>query len=215
MEIVYLDEQIVVCVKPAGVLSTDEPGGLPELLRRELGDVGADLRTVHRLDRAVSGLMVLARDAGAASELSRQVREGDFGKEYLAVVHGQTPDWGSLRDLLWRDKARKMTFVVPAPGKGVQEALLDYETLARQERLSLVRIWLHTGRTHQIRCQFAARGWPLAGERKYDTREDPWPLALWSAALRFRHPGTREELCFRLPPPVAEPWSLFDHEVFG
>ena len=214
MEIICLDRDLLICVKPAGLLSTDEPGGVPEQLRRELGDPQAELRTVHRLDRVVGGLMVLARSAGAAAELSRQIREGSFEKEYLAVVHGETPEAGSLRDLLWRDKARKMTFVVREPGKDVQEALLDYQTLGRREGLSLVRIRLHTGRTHQIRCQFASRGWPLAGERKYDTREDPWPLALWSAALRFRHPATGEMLEFRLPPPDCEPWSFFAPDKF-
>ena len=83
MEILYLDADIVVCVKPQRVLSTDEPGGIPELLRRELGDEKADVRTVHRLDRVVGGVMVLARSASAASELSRQIRENEFGKEYL------------------------------------------------------------------------------------------------------------------------------------
>ncbi len=214
MNILYRDRSVLVCVKPAGVLSTDEPGGLPELLRQELGEEGPHLRTVHRLDRAVGGLMALACTAKAASELSRQVREGDFGKEYLAVVHGQTPAEESLRDLLWRDKARKMTFVVPQPGKNVQEALLDYRTLAREGEMSAVRIRLHTGRTHQIRCQFASHGYPLAGERKYDTREDPWPLALWSAALGFIHPATGERMEFRLPPPETEPWSLFSQDVF-
>ena len=214
MNILYRDRSVLVCVKPAGVLSTDEPGGLPELLRQELGEEGPHLRTVHRLDRAVGGLMALACTAKAASELSRQVREGDFGKEYLAVVHGQTPAEESLRDLLWRDKARKMTFVVPQPGKNVQEALLDYRTLAREGEMSAVRIQLHTGRTHQIRCQFASHGYPLAGERKYDTREDPWPLALWSAALGFIHPATGERMEFRLPPPETEPWSLFSRDVF-
>ena len=209
MEILYRDEAILVVRKSAGVLSTDEPGGVPELARRELGDERAELRTVHRLDRVVGGLMVLARSAGAASELSRQIREGSFGKEYLAVVHGETPASGSLRDLLWRDKARKMTFVVPEPFKDVQEALLDYETLGTADGLSLVRIRLHTGRTHQIRCQFAAHGHPLAGERKYSTREDPWPLALWSCLLRFRHPRAGESLCFTLPPEQTEPWACF------
>ena len=119
MEILYRDDAILVVRKPAGVLSTDEPGGVPELARQELGDERAEVRTVHRLDRVVGGLMVLGRSAGAASELSRQVREGSFHKEYLAVVHGETPASGSLRDMLWRDKARKMTFVVPEPGKDV------------------------------------------------------------------------------------------------
>lgn len=209
MEILYADKSILVCVKPAGVLSTDEPGGVPELLRRELGDPKAEVRTVHRLDRVVGGLMALARSAAAASELSRQIREGSFEKEYLAAVHGLTPEAGSLRDLLWRDKARKMSFVVTEPGKDVQEALLDYRRLDASEELSLLRIRLHTGRTHQIRCQFAAHGWPLAGERKYDTREDPWPLALWSCALAFSHPESGERLRFFLPPPRTAPWTSF------
>jgi len=207
MEIVYLDPTVLVCVKPAGVLSTDEPGGLPDLLRQELGNQQADLRTVHRLDRAVSGLMVLARGAEAASELSRQVREGIFEKQYLAVVHGQTPERGELRDLLWRDKARKMTFVAAAPGKGVQEAVLDYETLRRGEGMSLVRVHLHTGRTHQIRVQFASRGFPLFGERKYSAAPDECSLALWSHLIGFTHPVTGERLRFVKEPPACRPWT--------
>ncbi|MBR1455924.1 MAG: RNA pseudouridine synthase [Oscillospiraceae bacterium] len=207
MEIVYLDDSLVVCIKPAGVLSTDEPGGVPTLVREALGDPGADVRTVHRLDRVVGGLMVLARGAQAASALSAQIREGSFGKEYLAVIHGRGEERGSMRDLLVRDKARKMTFVADAPGRGVQEALLEYETLEHTGDLSLVRIRLHTGRTHQIRCQFAHRGLPLAGERKYSTLEDPWPLALWSSALYFTHPVSGQRLRFDREPPAIPPWS--------
>ncbi len=209
MEIIYMDQDILVCVKPARVLSTDEPGGLPELLRQELGDPRADLRTVHRLDRVVSGLMVLARNAGAASELSRQIRSSEFQKEYMAVIHG-TPenDAGSLRDLLGRDKARRMTFVAREPGKGIQEAVLDYRVTASQDGLSRVRIRLHTGRTHQIRVQFASRGMPLVGERKYDTREDPCEIALWSCFLGFFHPVTGEKLEFFLEAPQAYPWTV-------
>ena len=210
MEIIYKDDKIIVCVKPAGVLSTDEPGGLPELLRRELGDENADVRTVHRLDRAVSGLMVLARGAKAASELSRQIREDEFEKQYLAVVHGVTADKASLRDLLLRNKARKMTFVVTEPEKGVQEALLDYETVGRAEDKSLVRIQLHTGRTHQIRVQFSSRGFPLFGERKYCENPDDCPLALWSHMIGFTHPKTGERMRFEKQPPAQWPWNAFE-----
>ena len=208
MDIVYADEAVLVCVKPAGVLSTDEPGGLPSLVREALGDPAADVRTVHRLDRAVSGLMVLARNAETASILSREIREGGFEKEYLAMVHGSTPDGGELRDLLWRDKARKMTFVADAPARGVQEAVLDFETLRRGEGMSLVRVHLHTGRTHQIRVQFASRGFPLFGERKYCDNPDDCPLALWSHAVGFTHPTTGERLRFALEPPSVYPWVV-------
>ena len=207
MEIVYLDDAVIVCIKPAGVLSTDEPGGLPGLLRQELGDESSDVRTVHRLDRAVSGLMVLARTADAASALSREIREGGFEKEYLAIVHGGTPESGELRDLLLRDRARKMSFVVSAPGKGVQEAVLRYETLARAEGMSRVRIQLLTGRTHQIRVQFSSRGFPLYGERKYCAEPDACPLALWSYRLAFSHPETGERVEFRRDPPREWPWT--------
>ncbi len=206
MEILYADTDIVVCVKPARVLSTDEPGGLPDLLRAELGT--KDFRTVHRLDRVVSGLMVVARNAAAASELSRQIREGSFEKEYQAVVHG-IPDGetGTLRDLLGRDKARKMTFVADSPGKDVQEAVLDYWIMGKSDELSRVRILLHTGRTHQIRVQFASRGLPLVGERKYSEMNDPCEIALWSYRLGFTHPKTGEKMDFSKEPPMEYPWT--------
>ena len=130
MELIYQDRSIVVCVKPAGVLSTDEPGGVPELVRAALGEPHGCVRTVHRLDRVVSGLMVLARTPESASQLSCQIREQGFQKEYLAVVHGcpQEPE-GIFRDLLRRDKAERKTYVTELPGKGVQEAVLTYRLL--------------------------------------------------------------------------------------
>lgn len=209
MEILYKDRDILVCVKPPRVLSTDEPGGLPELVRQELGDPKADVRTVHRLDRVVSGLMVLARNPAAASELSRQIREGAFQKEYLAVVHGvpSAPE-GTFRDLLGRDKARKMTFVAPEPGKGIQEAVLDYKVLAAEADRAKVLVRLHTGRTHQIRVQFASRGMPLYGERKYSERNDPCEIALWSYRLGFAHPATGEPMEFTQEPPESDPWIM-------
>lgn len=210
MDILYQDSQVVVCVKPERVLSTDEPGGVPELVRRELGDPNADVRTVHRLDRVVGGVMVLARSAPAASELCRQVREDELEKEYLAVVHGSVPESrGTLTDLLYRDKARKMTFVAREPGKGVQEAILHYRVEDEQDGLSLIRIRLQTGRTHQIRVQFSSRGLPLVGERKYAVPEEDCGLALWSCRIGFRHPETGEALHFSRLPDSRWPWNLF------
>ena len=208
MELVYADEDILVCLKPPRVLSTDEPGGVPDLAREALGDPKADVRTVHRLDRVVAGLMVLARNAKSASELSRQIRENEFRKEYLAVVHGvPAEENGTLRDLLGRDKARKMTFVAPEPAKGVQEAILDYQLLGSSMDMSRVRIQLHTGRTHQIRVQFASRGMPLVGERKYATHDDPCEIALWSCRIAFSHPKTGAWMEFTHQPPETYPWT--------
>lgn len=208
MELLYIDQDIVVCIKPSRVLSTDEPGGLPDLIREALGNPSADIRTVHRLDRVVSGVMVLARNAKAASELSRQIREDLFEKEYLAVVHGCPEETkGTLLDLLYRDKARKMTMVASEPAKGVQEAILDYEVLCRSASMAMVRILLRTGRTHQIRVQFSSRGMPLVGERKYSTLEDPCEIALWSHRIGFTHPRTGEHMTFSQEPPTLYPWT--------
>ena len=209
IEICYQDADILVCVKPPRVLSTDEPGGLPALLRETLGEPQADIRTVHRLDRVVSGLMVLARNRTAASELSRQVREGIFEKRYWAVLHGiPEREADTLCDLLGRDKARKMTFVAQEPGKGIQEASLSYQRLASREDASLVEVRLHTGRTHQIRVQFASRGYPLWGERKYSTLNDSCEIALFSHQLGFFHPKTGEWMTFTHEPPSDFPWNL-------
>ena len=210
MEILYQDKDILVVLKPSGVKSTDEPGGVPSLAREALGDPKAAVRTVHRLDQVVSGLMVLARNAPAASELSRQIREDEFEKEYLAVIHGHTPQAaGTFTDLLLRNKAERKTYVVSHLEKGVQEAVLDYEQLAQTEALTKVRIVLRTGRTHQIRCQFSSRGLPLVGDRKYSLLEDGCPIALWSCRLAFTHPVTGEHMEFTHEPPETEPWIRF------
>lgn len=206
MEIVYQDKDIVVCIKPAGVLSTDEPGGMPDLVRTAIGDT--NVRTVHRLDQTVSGLMVLARRSKAASELSRQIREGQFEKEYLAVIHGDPiDDSGTYHDLLWRDKQERKTYIVQESGKDVQEAVLDYQVVRRNEDMTRVRIRLHTGRTHQIRAQFSGRGLPLVGDKKYGVPEDDCNIALWSFRLAFLHPYSGKPMEFTIEPPRIYPWS--------
>ena len=209
MEILYQDNRIVVAVKPAGILSTDEPGGMPSLLRQALNT--DCIRTVHRLDAQTGGVMVFAHSRMAASLLSQQVRERQFSKCYLAAVHGTPqPQSGEMRDLLGRDSVRRVTYVADTPSADTREALLTYETLDTADGLSLVRVQLHTGRTHQIRVQFASRGLPLAGDRKYGIPEDGTvPLALWAYRLSFAHPQTGQEMSFTCPPPETEPWTRF------
>ena len=208
MEILHADNQIVVCVKPVGVLSTDEPGGLPELLRRELGT--ENIRTVHRLDRTVGGLMLLARSRHAAGDLGKQVMEFGIGKEYFAVCEGcPEKEKGDMRDHLWRNRAERKTYALPEPNEETQEALLEYEVLESRGGLSAVAVKLHTGRTHQIRAQFFSRGLPLHGDRKYGGAGESG-VALWSCALSFAHPKTGERMEFFRLPPDEYPWNKFD-----
>ena len=210
MDILFQDRRIVVAVKPSGVLSTDEPGGMPALLRQELHT--ECIRTVHRLDAPVSGLMVFARSAYAAGDLSRQIRESTFEKHYLAVVHGVPPaDEGLLTDLLARDKEKRLTYVVNTPEKGAQEARLSYRVLDSRAGLTLVQVQLLTGRTHQIRVQFSSRGLPLVGDRRYGLSDDPvFPIALWSCHLSFCHPESGAPMAFDLRPPAIPPWNMFE-----
>ena len=214
MEILYADEKLVVCLKPRGVLSTDEPGGMPSLLRAQLGE-GTSVYTVHRLDAAVGGVMVYARTRHAASDLGKAIQDGRFRKEYRAVITGRPPEpAGTLRDLLGRDPRRRMTFVANEPGPGVQAAELSYETLAERDGLTLLGIVLATGRTHQIRVQLASRGLPLWGDRKYGAGEGEH-IALWSARIAFDHPRTGERMNFTAPPPAGAPWDAFMEEEYG
>ena len=207
MEIVYEDKRIVAAVKPAGVLSTDEEGGMPSLLRQALDT--ECIRTVHRLDAQVSGLMVYARSQKAASLLSAQIRTGQFQKEYLAVVHGTPPERGRLCDLLGHDPVRRITYVADVPGRDVRPAELDYERVASHNSLTLLRIRLLTGRTHQIRVQFQSRGWPLCGDKKYGIADGISPIALYSCRLCFTHPESGAAMEFTHRPPAIAPWTDF------
>lgn len=139
LEILYQDQALVVCVKPFRVLSTDEPGGMPDLIRQAIGQPQAKVRTVHRLDQVVGGLMVYGLTGHAASELSRQIREDQFQKEYQAVVHWRPQyDAGTYIDLLGRNEKTRKTYVAKVPGKGIQQAVLHYRLLDNRQGFSLV-----------------------------------------------------------------------------
>ena len=209
MEFLFLDNKIAVCIKPRGVLSTDVPEGMPSLIRTALGEPDAPVYTVHRLDAPVGGLMVFARTRRAASDLGRAIQSGAFCKEYLAVLRGVPEEkQGALRDRLRRDTLRRRTEIAREGEEG-QPSELRYAVIGEREGLSLVRIERVPGRTHQIRCQFSARGLPLWGDRKYGLPGETGPIALWSRALSFPHPVTGERLSFAAEPPAQEPWTLF------
>ncbi len=184
IQILYQDAHMAAVVKPAGVLSEDSgEGSLPALLRTQLGK--KYIGCVHRLDRAVGGVMVYALDREACGKLSAMVASHQMVKEYMAVVHGcPEPAEGEMRDLLFKDSARNKSFVVKRMRKGVREAVLHYQLLKTFEQdgkpFSLVQIRLETGRSHQIRVQFSSRKMPLAGDRRYGSREDAGGVKLWS-----------------------------------
>ena len=182
MEYLYQDEEIVLCVKPVGLDSEKE---LPEAMVKELG---GQVFPVHRLDKNVGGLMVFARTSASAAFLSRAVQQGALVKEYMALVHGVPPEYGDWSDLLWKDSSKNKVFVVKRERKGVKSARLEFTRLTTQDP-SLVRIRLHTGRSHQIRVQFASRGYPLVGDHKYGARDDIAAPMLFSCALTFPHKG--------------------------
>ncbi len=204
--ILHEDRDIVVCVKPVGTLS--EKGGMPEILAQSCA--AKEIYTVHRLDRAVGGVMVYAKTAEAAAKLSAAMGAGDFKKQYQAVVHGRpAEDSGVMRDLLFKDSAKNKSYVVKRMRKGVKEAELEYSVIESRADMSLVKITLHTGRSHQIRVQFSSRKMPLVGDVKYGSSRKDCNIALWSASLAFPHPKSGERMCFSANPPEVYPWTEF------
>ena len=182
MEILFSDRDIVLCVKPVGL---DSEIQMPAALKETLG---GEIYPVHRLDKNVGGVMVFARTQTAAASLSKAIQEGKLIKEYVALVHGNPPESGDWEDLLWKDSRKNKVFVVKRMRGGVKKARLEFTRLASGEE-SLVRVRLHTGRSHQIRVQFASRGYPLVGDHKYGARDNvPAPM-LYSCKLTFPHKG--------------------------
>ena len=208
VQVIYQDGHIVVCIKPTGVLSQEGSGEtMPQLLRQQLG--AENVYPVHRLDKAVGGVMVYALTQKAAAALSRMVQQRSLEKIYLAVLRGVPEEKeGTLFDLLFHDKMKNKTYVVDRQRKGVKDASLSYEVLAQNDDRSLVRVTLHTGRTHQIRVQFASRKLPLVGDGRYGGEKSA-ELALWSYSLRFSHPETGKPLVFSHEPPNTQVWIQF------
>ena len=178
MEILFSDKHLAVCVKPVGLDSeTEVPAALSEAL-------GGDIFPIHRLDKNVGGVMVYARTKSAAAQLSKAVQEGTMVKEYVATVHGTPPETGDWTDLLFKDSSKNKVFVVKKERRGVKKARLEYKRLTAGEE-SLVRIRLHTGRSHQIRVQFSSRGFPLVGDHKYGSRDEKTAPMLFSCCITF------------------------------
>ena len=228
MKILYEDAALVVLDKPAGLTSEQ---GVPDALRTQWGNPDAYVGVIHRLDTGVSGLMVYAKTPSAAAALTKQVTESQqayavldgraesapgtpdkpcFIKQYRAIIAGgpdeQLPPEGVLRDYLFKDSRKGRVFPVKRPRKGVREAVLEYRitATAADGSRSLAEITLHTGRTHQIRVQFASRKHPLYGDGKYGSRFKG-SIALQSAGLQFVHPVSGKVMKFTLD--IPESWG--------
>ena len=201
MDILYEDTAVIVVIKPRGILSQADKNGGESMITRLSEHTGGEIYPVHRLDKETGGVMVYAKTKKAAAKLSRDISEHRFYKEYLALVHGVPEEnSGTLCDLLFHDRAKNKSYVVKRERAGVKKAELYYEVLETKEidgeKYSLLRVVLHTGRTHQIRVQLAHRKMPLSGDRKYGAKDAFENLGLLSAKLKFTHPETGEEMEF-------------------
>lgn len=208
LTIYYEDKYLVVCEKAAGLLSEGEGNDcMPRLLAEYFEAKGEKntVYTVHRLDRETSGLMVYARTKEAAAGLSSSITDGTFEKEYLARVHGVPAEKsGKMEDLLFYDRTKNRSYTVKRMRKGVKDASLEYKVLSEENGISLVRIKLLTGRTHQIRVQFASRGMPLVCDRKYGAPKGEGSIALRACSLSFPHPITKEKMQFEIEDALGE-----------
>ena len=197
MKIIFEDKDIVVAIKPPEILSQGDEKGRENAVDILSEMTGSEIFPVHRLDKGVGGVMVFAKNAKAAAELSKQVSDRTMEKTYLALLHGEiSEDKGTLEDLLFFDRGKNKSFVVKRERRGVKKALLDYECLSKGEGRSLVKVKLITGRTHQIRVQFSSRGYPLFGDRRYGAKDEEKNIALLSKEISFVHPKTGERMTF-------------------
>ena len=218
IKILYEDNHVIVCIKPAGVLSQSDGSGSPDMLTilkryikekyEKPGEVYLGL--VHRLDRPVSGVMVFARTSKAASRLSEQIRTRKVEKLYRCVVNGVLEGSGRLENYISKDEDRNIVTVSDSEKPGYKASYLDYRAVDTKDGLTLTEIRLGTGRSHQIRAQMAHNGYPLVGDQKYGQKDNRCKdIALESYKLSFEHPVKREFITFEAPVPSGYPWSLF------
>lgn len=207
IEILFENNDFVACIKPVGISSqNDKKQDMVKLLAQQLN---SPVFPVHRLDTAVGGTMVFAKNQKTAANLSKQIQNGTFRKKYLAVVSGRPEaDSAILEDLLFKDSSKNKSYVVKRERKGVKKAKLEYELVSYAENMSLLKILLHTGRSHQIRVQFASRKLPLIGDGKYGSKDNRCNVALWSSEIAFK--WECDEIVFTSVPDNKQfPWDLF------
>lgn len=215
VQILYEDNHVIVCVKPAGVLSQGDGSDSPDMLTilkryikqkyKKPGEVFLGL--VHRLDRPVSGVMVFARTSKAASRLSEQIRSGKTVKCYRCIVNGVVEGEGKLENYILKDSKTNTVSVTDEPVKDAKFAVLEYKAVRSEGNMTLVNIKLGTGRSHQIRAQLAHFGHPIAGDRRYGKPDGTgYDIALQSYRFEFDHPTRKDRMNFEIPVPSCAPW---------
>ncbi len=205
--VLFDSKDFVACVKPVGVPSQND--GAEDMVKLLGKQLGCRIFPVHRLDTAVGGTMIFAKNSKSASLLSKEITDGNFIKEYLAVINGvPEAESGTMEDLLFKDSRKNKSFVVKRERKGVKKAKLDYSVLGTSGNISLVKIRLHTGRSHQIRVQFSSRKMPLVGDGKYGGSDNRCSVALWSYSIAFEF--NNEHFSFSSMPEKAFPWDEFN-----
>jgi len=216
IKVLFEDNHLLVVVKPPNWPVQLDRSGDHDLLNwcrkyiktkyQKPGEAFVGL--VHRLDRPVGGVIVFARTSKAAARLSDQMRRHTMQRTYWAVVYGHPPESATLHDTLIKESRTNTVQVVPPNTPGSQEAILHYRTLIRGQNLTLIEVSLETGRSHQIRVQFANIGYPLWGDARYGNGQPGQQIALWCVAIMFVHPTKREVLRFEALPPDIFPWNL-------
>ncbi len=212
IEILYEDNNIIYAVKPVGVLS--QAGNTADMITL-LGEGRGEIYPLHRLDKNVGGVMVYAKNKNAAAKMSQLIAQNEMSKQYYAVLCGKpAEDSAVLEDLLFKDSAKNKSYVVKRMRKGVKKASLEFQVADSVKTdsgvLTLVKVKLHTGRTHQIRVQFSSRKLPLLGDGRYGGKSDKCDIALWSAEISFISPFDGNNLTFKVPLPQQYPWDLFN-----
>jgi len=222
LKVIYEDNHIIVVIKPQNIPSQEDESKDKDLLtmvkdyikvkENKPGNVYVGL--VHRLDRPTGGVMVFAKTSKAASRLTQEIQEGNLTKNYLAVVNGKPREKrAKLVNFLQKNVRTNTVMVVPELTTGAKRAELNYEVVEEKEKVSLVKVELITGRSHQIRVQMKHIGCPIYGDVRYggDKLAKGHNLALWSYELKLIHPTTKENMTFKVyPPEEIIPWNVFN-----
>lgn len=207
IDILFENKDFLACIKPVGIASQND--GAEDMVKILSAQTGSDIFPVHRLDTAVGGTMVFAKNSKTAALLSKQISDGSFKKKYLAVING-VPEENSavLEDLLFKDSSKNKSYVVKRERKGVKKAKLEYKVLESNDETALIEVLLYTGRSHQIRVQFASRRMPLIGDGKYGSKDNRCSVALWSHEVSFAYNSDKITFVSN-PDQCLYPWNLF------